>query len=287
MKLNFLSTTLAAVALLGIAGCYKEDPIDVSMIVHTASTDPIDKYIQTNYTDKYGVAVRYKYVDKYVASDKRVTPIKRDLVVPMLEFLNSYWIEPFVQVANGNKFFKNHVPAEMVLIGSSIYNPDGTVTLGTADAGARITLTEANLVDSTNQAWVFRQLGTIYHEFGHIIHQRYGLPPNWQLISPQGYTSPGSWYTLSDDEALTRGFVSPYATSSFNEDFAETVAHILYYPQFYDRFYDDETCSTAACDARNEGRAMIVKKYNLILTHYKEHVGIDLLAVRELIQAKF
>src|SRR5690606_32399753 len=151
---------------------------------------------------------------------------------PMLDFLTEYWIEPFVSVANGNRFFRAHVPAEIVLIGSMMYNSDGTVTLGTADAGARITLTEVNFVNPDNKEWVLRQLGTIYHEFAHIMHQRYNLPSSWQNISPQGYTSPGSWYNLTEEEALQRGFVSRYGTSSFNEDFSEVVAFILFHPDF-------------------------------------------------------
>ena len=72
----------------------------------------------------------------------------------------------------------------------------------TADAGARVTLTEVNDININNQQWVFRQLGTIYHEFAHIVHQRYNLPPGWENISPQGYTGAGSWYNLTDEEAL-------------------------------------------------------------------------------------
>jgi substrate import-associated zinc metallohydrolase lipoprotein len=143
-----------------------------------------------------------------------------------------------------------------------------------------------NDIDPDNQFWVFRQLGTIYHEFAHIVHQRYNLPPNFQDISPQGYTSAGSWYTLTDEEALQRGFVSPYATSSYNEDFAETVAFLLYDPSFYETYTEDEVCTTAACAARNEGRAKLRKKYNSVLTHYKQYTGVDLLLVREIIQEK-
>ena len=174
----------------------------------------------------------------------------------------------------------------MVFIGSSIFNDDGTVTLGTADAGARVTLTEVNDINVNNQQWVFRQLGTIYHEFAHIVHQRYNLPPNWEKISPQGYTSAGSWYNLSDEEALARGFVSPYGTSSYNEDFAEFVAFLLFQPDFYEVYYDDEVCTTSACEERNEGRALLRKKYAAILSHYKQHTGVDLLKVREIIQEK-
>jgi substrate import-associated zinc metallohydrolase lipoprotein len=281
------SGALAAVFALGVmSSCYEEEKLNVPVTQTPVSDDPIEIYIQENFIEKYGVAVRFKYVDRYVDPTKRVVPPRRELVIPMLEFLTDLWIEPWVEVTNGEKFFKKHVPAEMVFIGSSIFNDDGTVTLGTADAGARVTLTEVNDININNQQWVFRQLGTIYHEFAHIVHQRYNLPPNWENISPQGYTSAGSWYNLSDEEALARGFVSPYATSSYNEDFAEFVAFLLFHPDFYETYYDDEVCTTEACTERNEGRALLRKKYTAILAHYKQHTGVDLLKVREIIQEK-
>lgn len=274
--------------LVLLSSCYKEERIESEIIQVEPSSDPLDQYIRSNFLDAYGIAVRYRYVDRYIDPTKRVTPPRKEVVEPVLNFLNDFWIEPFVGVENGAEFFKNHVPAEIILIGSSIYNSDGTVTLGTADAGARITLTEVNDIDETNANWVFRQLGTIYHEFAHIVHQRYNLPSNFQQISPQGYTSPGSWYNLTYEEALRRGFVSPYATSSFNEDFAETVAFALYDPNFFQNYInDEENCNDEGCLARNEGRALIRRKFNAILAHYEQNTGVDLLKVRELIQAKY
>lgn len=296
MKLKIVPLLLTSL-LVAATSCYKDESVDTPITTVTASDDPIDQYIQENFTDKYGVAVRYKYVDRYVDQTKRVTPPSREVVEPMLDFLTDLWIDPYLQVENGEEFFKGYVPAEMVFIGSSIYNSDGTITLGTADAGARITLTEVNDIDVENQDWVFRQLGTIYHEFAHIMHQRNNLPPNWEDISPDGYTSQGSWYNLSDEEALQRGFVTPYSTATFNEDFAETVAYILFYPEFYERYInDEEECADddfttppsecAARTARNDGRALLRTKYNAILSHYKQYVGVDLLALREIIQDK-
>lgn len=276
----------AGLAILA-SGCYETDVINADVKQAEPPTDELDIYIQENFVQPYNVAVRYAFVDRLVGPDKRVTPPKREVVVPMLEFLADFWIDPFLNVENGEVFFKRHVPKEVVLIGSTMYNSDGTVTLGTADAGARITLTEVNFVNADDISWVFRQLGTIYHEFAHIVHQRYDLPPNFQTISPTGYTSAGSWYNLTDEDALRRGFVSPYGTSSFNEDFAEIVAKALYDPLFYEKYIDDETCATPACLERNEGRALIRKKFNAILAHYEQSTGVDLLAVRELIQTKY
>ena len=279
---------LLFIAALALAtACNPDEEVTAPIKDQPLSTEPLDVYIRENFLEEYGVAVRYKFVDRYVDQNKRVTAPKQEVVQPMLDFLTEFWIEPFTEVANGSRFFKSHVPAEIVLIGSTMYNADGTVTLGTADAGARITLTEVNDVSIDNKAWIFRQLGTIYHEFAHIVHQRYNLPANWQQISPQGYTSLGSWYNLTDEEALERGFVSPYGTSTFNEDFAEVVAFLLYEPEFYTRYIEDEAnCATVDCVARNEGRARLRRKYNAILEHYEQSTGVDLLKVRAIIQAK-
>jgi substrate import-associated zinc metallohydrolase lipoprotein len=273
--------------LLCTFSCFKEDELDVAKKPAPVSNDPLDLYVQENFIEEYGIAVRFKFVDRYVDQTKRVTPPRREGVIPMLEFLTKYWIEPFMDAENGERFFRSQVPAEVIFIGSSIYNEDGTVTLGTADAGARITLTEVNDINLQDQFWILRQLGTIYHEFAHIMHQRYNLPPNWQQISPQGYTSSGSWYNISEEDALRRGFVSPYGTSSYNEDFAELVAFLLFDKDFFNTYINEETnCTDAACVARNEGRVRLRRKYNSVLTHYKQNTGVDLLEVRSLIQQK-
>jgi hypothetical protein len=92
---------------------------------------------------------------------------------------------------------------------------------------------------------------------------------------------------LSDEQALEGGFVTPYATSSYAEDFAETVAEILFNANFYDQFINEDTsCSTDLCAKQNAGRALIKQKYNAILAHYKQYTGVDLLQVREVVQQK-
>lgn len=278
---------LFALVAIGFSSCYDSEELNIPVRNVPASEDEIDQYIEQNFTSVYDMAVRYKFVDRYVDPTKRVTPPRRSVVIPMLEFLDSLWIGPYSVIEGGDSFFRDHVPAEVVFIGSSIFNDDGTVTLGTADAGARITLTEVNDVDITNKAWILRQLGTIYHEFAHIVHQRYALPPNFETISPDGYTSSGSWYNLTEEEALQRGFVSPYGTSSYNEDFAEFVAFLLFEEDFYVRYIDEEAnCATEACASRNEGRVRLRQKFNAIIAHYKQYTGIDLLELRAEIQKR-
>jgi substrate import-associated zinc metallohydrolase lipoprotein len=286
MKMKFTAFILTALTLLALS-CSQDETLNVPIKDDPISTDTLDQWIQTNFTKEYGIIVRYKIVDNYVETGKRVTPADRAIVEPALRFVLSYWMEPFISVPNGNKFFRRYVPAEIVLIGSPIFNGDGTITLGTADAGARITLTQVNDYDPSNKDWIITQIHTIYHEFAHIMHQNFKLPATWKTITPHGYTGAGAWYTLSDEEALELGFVTPYATSSYNEDFAETVAEILFNADFYDQFVNEDTsCSTELCAKQNAGRALIKQKYDAILAHYKQYTGVDLLQIRDIVQQK-
>ncbi|WP_258102791.1 substrate import-associated zinc metallohydrolase lipoprotein [Marinoscillum sp. MHG1-6] len=283
---KYLKGGMFMLMMFMLASCYDKETLNVPQKENEdLIANELDEYIDQNFVQKYGMAVRYRYVDSYLSPGQRVTPVKLDAVRPMLDFIEEYWAQPFLEVENGAEFFYDHVPAEVILFGGLIYQ-GGTVLLGVAEAGARITLLNVNDVDPNDQDWILFQLGTIYHEFAHVVHQRYKLPTGFENVSPIGYTGPGSWFILTDDEALERGFVSPYGTSSVNEDFAEIVAFYLFDPEFHERFTIDEECTTVDCERRNEGRAKLRQKLSLIADHYEKVTGINLEELRAATQSK-
>lgn len=267
--------------------CYQKEELNVPIRENETLEGELDLFIEENFTREYGMAIRYRYVDNYVSPTQRVAPPRIEVVRPMLDFIQYFWIDPYLNIDNGGKFFRNHVPAEIVFLGGPIFNSDGTVTLGTADAGAQITFTDVNSIDENDFEWRDLQLNVVYHEFAHIVHQRYKLPSAFETISPTGYTSAGSWFVLTDEEAIQRGFVSPYATSSPNEDFAETVAFFLFTQDFYNIYFNEEAnCITANCEALNKGREMIRQKLSAIQGHYLKVTGVNLEELRSEIQSR-
>ncbi len=270
------------------ASCYSDESLNVPVTNPDINLETdLDLYIEDNFTQEYGMVIRYRFVDRFVQPFQRVTPPTLEVVRPMLDFIEHFWIDPYLEIENGEEFFRGHVPAEIVFLGGLIFNDDGTVTLGTADAGAQITFTNVNAVDPDDENWVELQLQTVYHEFAHTVHQRYKLPQAFETISPDGYTSPGSWFNLLNEEALQRGFVSPYATSSPNEDFAETVAFYLFEADFEEMFLIDEPdCTEADCADRNEGRERIRQKVSSIGEHYLKFTGVNLAELRERVQSR-
>ena len=112
--------------ILFLAACTPEDDTpDAPIQKVELSDDPLDAYIREAFLDPYGVAVRYRFADRYVSPVERVAPVEKDLVRPTLDFLNKFWVQPYLEVANGEDYFRSTVPAEVVLIGSFIFNTDG------------------------------------------------------------------------------------------------------------------------------------------------------------------
>lgn len=269
------------------------------------SKDEIDLYFQENFQDKYGCAIRWKWVDKYVDINYIVAPAMRKVIIPTGEMLRRYWIEPFILESKASgEFIRNHFPPEIVFVGSELRNADGSRTLGYADAGVRITLTELNYFDLKKKNWVIQQLHTIHHEFSHIIHQTYKMPNGFNKITENNYTGQ-AWqdiYTnaqiqLSDagikeptqeeielaarDMAIMRGMLTPYGTSSEFEDFAEIVSlYLLTDSLDFETTYLRSDSKKTFLDA---GKASIAKKLTMVKEYYWSNFSIDLTHLRDII----
>ncbi len=269
-----------------LISCYPTEELNVPVKEVDSNLDTdLDSYINDNFVEEYGMAIRYRFIDKYLNPGQSAAPVRLEAVMPMLDFIEEFWIGPYMDVPNGEEFFRDHVPAEIVFLGGIIYDSNGNLILGFADAGAQITFVDVNSIDLTDEEWRTRQLNILYHEFAHIVHQRYKLPNAFETIAADGYTGPGSWFVLTDDQSLTRGFVSPYATSSPNEDFAECVSFFLFDPDFEDNFITIEAdCVTDDCVDKNEGRLRIAEKISAISDHYEKVTGISLEELREAVQ---
>ena len=127
----------------------------------------------------------------------------------------------------GVDFIRTYCPKVMHLVGSPAYNEDGSIVLGTAEGGLKITLymvnslTDEMLTDyNTMNEYYFH---TLHHEFTHILNQKIPYDRSYDLITESGYVS-GNWYMISDTEAHQAGFVTPYAMAEPVEDFAEMLS---------------------------------------------------------------
>ncbi len=316
-KMRKLTLFLSIIFVGLFSACDNEDDGVYTPETVVDSTDPISIYFRDNFLTPYGTAVRWKWNDNLVDDTKRVTPALRDVCIPMGDFIKKFWIEPFTMTKSGEKFMLDHFPPELVFIGSKMYNSDGaSVTLGYADAGVRITFTQVNEYNLTNSQWMFMQLRTAEHEFGHIIHQRHNLPDGFKEVSPENYKS-NNWLNLAGDvqagqpkisrEAITLGMVSNYGTSDVQEDFCEILSlyitsteaafnkrYITHEPETKYAKVDTDGKPVLDADGKpvmldpnddaeeiNKGRDIVTIKLGMIKNYYMVKFEIDLDQIRD------
>ena len=232
-KLNILLIALVALTTLNLSSC-KDDDFTASIFDTTdypldrsAYTFPLDTFVKVNFLEPYNMRYLYKLQDIGSDMDYNLTPCSYDQCVN-LAVINKYlWYDVYKKIV-GDEFLKTYSPRVMHIIGSPAYNPTtGTMKLGTAEGGLKITLYNAeNLrpdnLDMLNE-YFFK---TMHHEFSHILHQNINYPTDFNLISNQFYNVAG-WQDTPDSVALGEGFVSQYASSQAREDWVETIANYI------------------------------------------------------------
>lgn len=315
LKVNKIILLLFSLVIL--LGCDREETLQPTAIFEAGeedSTTELDQFLKTEFRDPYGSVIIYKFVDRYIDPSKSAVPPRLEVVRPVAELIKQAWIEPYNKASDqGQEFLRQYFPGEIVILGSPIFNSNGTITLGIADSGVRVTLTQANQYTPDNTAWIIQTFRTLHHEFAHIVDQNFNFDvESFYEISGEDYTSPNSWTSLieggseesieSINNAIVRGMVTPYGTSSVAEDFAEIIARIITTDPavFEARYLTQEDCAMVEqnclanggtaedcaierqnCLERNEGRVRIQQKYDAVVKYMKEDVGIDIFILRD------
>lgn len=246
----------------------KESQFDFSAL---SKTD-LDKWIGTTFLNPYNINVYYEWNQNLVDNTKYLFPPQVDKVQPAMEVVKKIWVDSYTKIGGVN-FVKKIAPREFVLVGGVNLNTNGTVTLGLAEAGQRVTLFEVDKLNKKNRANVTQFIHTIQHEYVHILNQTKPFDEQaWSKLTPVGYTS--TWYTEALSTSRSLGFITSYARLNIYEDFAETAATILTSSKAeYDAILAGVTDATA--------KANIKAKEALVVKYYKDSFNIDFYALRD------
>jgi substrate import-associated zinc metallohydrolase lipoprotein len=278
----FWLVSIAAV----LASCKREEPLENVDNIPGLGGDvwesgPIDAWIFENLTKPYNIAVKYKWDQAEIELNKTVVPVKEEQVIPVMNAIKQAWIDVYEAEA-GSLFVKKYTPKFFILEGSGSYNPDGTVTLGTAEGGRKVVLYQLNYFrtkgmpgfvpsDSTVIKEVFH---TIHHEFGHILHQTVMYPLDYKRITVGLYTT--NWNNVSDREARLDGFVTPYSMSGPDEDFVEMVSIMLTEGKAgFDRIVNGITGTSPNGTTAEEAKSRLRQKETLVVDYFRTVWKID------------
>ncbi len=286
-----LGATLLGVSF-GLVSCSETDtPDDGHSVVRdkTPKTkSAFDEYLFEKYTVPYNITFMYEMDDKEVDFSRWLAPARLDISMKMAKVVQHAWIDSYVEVA-GVDFMRELAPRIIMLIGSPAYNNDGTMVLGTAEGGLKVTLYNSNWLDEKDPALMNElYFHTMHHEFTHILQQKFTWPQEYNTIS-QGDYAATSWQDRSYSESAKLGFVSSYAGSQPVEDITEVTSYYL--------TYTDSEWNTLLNDyalikdekgnvLSTEGRDKILKKIDIMKGYMKDRWNIDMDELRAVVQRR-
>ena len=212
-------------------GC-SEDKLDLDQEIYgLGGTDEqkneLDQWLYENYTKPYNIEIKYKWNSFELNTTSQLVHIMEQFVKPSMEMIKTVWFEPYKSLA-GESFLRQMAPKKIILVGSPEYNDDGSIVLGQAEGGRKITLFDGNSYDPSNADWIRSIMHTIEHEFAHILHQTKSYDSSFKTISAGDY-NPTGWTNESETSALLQGFYSAYSMSGVDEDFVEVASLIMVY----------------------------------------------------------
>lgn len=263
-RIKIFIAVLFGILLLG--ACQQEEKLDPNKAYpnfYPEKTE-LDNWVYENFTVPWNMSVRYKWDHNEVEYTKTLVPVEEWRVKPIMKMIEKIWIEPYVEIA-GETFVKEWCPKKYVLIGSPEYN-NGTITLGEAEGGIKVTLYRLNWVTTDNRSIICEVMKTVHHEFAHILHQQIMYPTEFEAITAAGYTTSWSQSSNTEEDARDGGFISRYARASPSEDFVEMIARIA--------VYGHDAFMARVNAASEEGATAMLKKEEMIVNYLYDVWGI-------------
>ena len=283
-KICLYLTALVLLSVLAV-GCSKEKLNPNSVIVDRILVEnAFDRWLYENYVKPYNVQIEYRFVCSDLPLEHNLVPADFDKSISLAQVMLFAAIEPY-DVVTGSKAFNQYAfPKFINFVGSGAYNNNGTVTIGTAEDGIKVILYRVNIWNtdlSTIQhrdfypmtAGGIRFFSTIHHELAHILHQRKPFTTEFGKISQLNYTG-DEWNSNVNTLPVARqnGFISPYASSSVNEDFVETFAHFI---------LTDQAWWDAVLVSAGPGAQHIANKLSIVESYMMNEWDIDMRKLRE------
>jgi substrate import-associated zinc metallohydrolase lipoprotein len=220
-----------------LTACGTDNDVKSESIFDTTapSRTGFDLWLYNNYTKPYNIMFNYRYIDSETDQTYNLIPADEDKAKALAIMVKHVWLDAYAE-AVGADFIKKYAPRVYQLIGSPEYNSNGSIVLGVAEGGMKITLFRVNAIDIDHPVidhvssfpdteavpidlnyWFFH---TMHHEFCHILTQTKNYSTDFQTISAADYRTV-DWVNVDDKDAPKYGFPSGYATKEYNEDFAE------------------------------------------------------------------
>ena len=286
---RYIALTFVCLGMaVALSSCRKEVLSPESVITVDAQVqNDFDKWLDANYVHPYNIQVKYRYeMNESDFSYYTIAPAL-EYSIMMAHIVKYVCIETYDEVA-GVDFTRRYFPKMFFYTGEWEYKNNGTYILGTAEGGRKIFLAGLNylpryVTSAANLNHYY--LKTIHHEFTHILNQTQDFPTSFREISGAKYVSDSQFSEPFVSVYLLRGFISAYAQTNYNEDFAEMVSeYVTHTPEWWEAqmkaaegVYEDDP------DQSQTGRALIEQKLDIVRSYMHDTWNIDIDELRNCI----
>lgn len=296
MKKNLLYIIPLVLLTLAMAACSSDD-IDSKSVITADSYEQneFDKWLEENFRNPYNIDFKYRYEEIETDLTYYTVPAEYWQAVKMAHLVKYLCVETYNEVA-GIEFTRSYFPKMFFLDGTWHFRNNGSYELGTAEGGKKICLMGINylngvldgtydprfeLADGLN----FYYIKTIHHEFTHILNQTTDYPTSFRQVTPSSYVSDSQFSEPFVSTYLERGFITAYAQTNSDEDFAEMISEYVTHDADWweeqmeaaDDIYEGDP------NQAQTGRVLIEQKLDIARAYMHNTWGIDIDKLRDTI----
>lgn len=283
MKKYLYIAMLGLAVCLGLGSCSEDAPSDPTNFPTTpVERNAFDQWLLKNFTYPYNVSFLYKMKDIESDMTKNLVPADSAKSTKLAIIIKYLWFDAYAE-AIGPDFIKENVPRVIHLIGSPAFNSNGTIVLGTAEGGQKVTLYTVNsLTDENLKDYSYLNdyyFHTMHHEFTHILNQKIAYNKSFDKVTASGYVS-GDWTNVEDVDAQKKGFVTAYAMEEGKEDFAEMLStYVTSTPTQWEKILS--TAGANLVDETLTARQAIEQKLSIVRDYMSKSWGLDIDKLRD------
>ena len=283
MKKYLYIAMLGLAVCLGLGSCSEDAPSDPTNFPTTpVERNAFDQWLLKNFTYPYNVSFLYKMKDIESDMTKNLVPADSAKSTKLAIIIKYLWFDAYAE-AIGPDFIKENVPRVIHLIGSPAFNSNGTIVMGTAEGGQKVTLYTVNsLTDENLKDYSYLNdyyFHTMHHEFTHILNQKIAYNKSFDKVTASGYVS-GDWTNVEDVDAQKKGFVTAYAMEEGKEDFAEMLStYVTSTPTQWEKILS--TAGANMVDETLTARQAIEQKLSIVRDYMSKSWGLDIDKLRD------
>ena len=297
MKKLIYSITLILAALA--ASSCQRDVIEPESVIKdsTVEMNDFDRWLEVNFLKPYNIEFKYRYALNESDMGYYTVPADVNSSVIYAHLVKYLCIDTYDEIA-GVSFTRSYFPKMFFLIGTWEYRNNGSIVLGTAEAGKKIMLAGVNELPLVFQYYEGAELDdylntyyikTIHHEFTHILNQTKAFSDSFKQITSATYVADACFDT--DEYWRGRGYITAYAQSEPREDFAELLSeYVTHNAAWWDEQISaasKETAEVRKTDpSAEDGATLIESKIDIVRNYMQDAWNIDIDVLRDIINRR-